>query len=456
MSWNPGVTTGGALWSGNPQYTGTAQLLSTSTGLQSNITATSNYLQTEINAIVVGGGAALWSQFGAIHDVDISGYKITGCQIVSTQELFTSSINGNDVNFFNSTITVGGVTFVGGAITTSNITVQPGKGGGSGGGNNANTGGSGNTIQKITDTVGSVVDVVTKVQGALSQTIQGATSLAIQTYYGVETAGAAIDLVNGVVRLATNVEAMTASRDQNTISGGGVPGQTTFVYETINRTTQLQFSTLGQATTTVFRTTDQPYPNKTLGREIFISSIIPAGAKVVRSVSDPLNMVIQSTQLLSTTNYIQSFGQWEAILQPEYNLTASTLTASSIQSYFGNISPLTVSSINGIVPSNYILPPGIISTPNLIGLLSTVNLSSFFQISTPLVNASSISTNYLYALLIVAVLIDAILDVNEVTVRFSYVANPAKREPVEILEIKACCIAVVLKIPVCASKGPFI
>jgi len=409
--WSPAPTIGGAQWQGNATLattrqlnnistTLTNQLLSTSAGLYTYTYNTSNYLQTEINAIVVGGGASLWANFGAIHDVDISGYKITNAKIVSTQELFTSSINGNDVNFFGSTITVGGVTFVGGTVTTSNITVQPAKGGGGGGGNNPTQGGSGNnTFTMVNNAVGAVMDTVSKTQQAISGVLNNTGAVLFQTYYAVETAGAIIDLANGAVQLATNAQAMYDTREQNLISGpSGPPGQTSYVYETINGTTQLQFSTLGAPVYSVFRTTDQVDPNKTFGREIFTSTIIPAGSKVVRSVSDPYQFPFISTQAISTTNYLQSFGQWHSIIEPDYNLKTSTLTASSIQSYFGNISTLTVSSINGIVPSNYILPPGIISTPNLIGLLSTVNLSSFFQISTPLVNASSISTNYLYAL----------------------------------------------------------
>ena len=409
--WSPAPTIGGAQWQGNATLattrqlnnistTLTNQLLSTSAGLYTYTYNTSNYLQTEINAIVVGGGASLWANYGAIHDVDISGYKITNAKIVSTQELFTSSINGNDVNFFGSTITVGGVTFVGGTVTTSNITIQPAKGGGGGGGNNPTQGGSGNnTFTMVNNAVGAVMDTVSKTQQAIGGILNNTGAVLFQTYYAVETAGAIIDLANGAVQLATNAQAMYDTREQNLISGpSGPPGQTSYVYETINGTTQLQFSTLGAPVYSVFRTTDQVDPNKTFGREIFTSTIIPAGSKVVRSVSDPYQFPFISTQAISTTNYLQSFGQWHSIIEPDYNLKTSTLTASSIQSYFGNISTLTVSSINGIVPSNYILPPGIISTPNLIGLLSTVNLSSFFQISTPLVNASSISTNYLYAL----------------------------------------------------------
>ena len=343
--WSPAPTIGGAQWQGNATLattrqlnnlstTLTSQLLSTSGGLNTYIYNTSNYLQTEINAIVVGGGASLWANFGAIHDVDISGYKITNAKIVSTQELFTSSINGNDVKFLGSTITVGGVTFNQGNVTSCNVTVQPAAGGGGGGGNNPTTGGSGNnTFSMINNAVGAVMDTVTKTQQAVSGVLNNTGSVLFQAYYAVETAGAIVNLANGAVQLATNAQALSDSRELNLISGpGGPPGQTSYVYETINGTTQLQFSTIGTSVTSVFRTTDQKEPNKTFGREIFTSTIIPAGSKVVRSVSDPYQFPIMSTQLLSTTNYMQSFGQWHAIIEPDYNINVSSLTAISISS----------------------------------------------------------------------------------------------------------------------------
>jgi hypothetical protein len=168
----------------------------------------------------------------------------------------------------------------------------------------------------------------------------------------VETAGAIIDLANGAVSLATNAQAMYDTREQNLIAGPmGNPGQTSYVYETINGTTQFQFSTLGADTYSVFRTTDQKNPNQTFGQEIFTSTIIPAGSKVLRSVSDPYQFPIISTQLLSTTNYLQSFGQWHAILEPEYVLKASTIITANLSTTFANITVLssakiTASSIN--------------------------------------------------------------------------------------------------------------
>ena len=373
MAWN-GNQPGFASW--NAVISGTNPLqLSTNTGLYNYTTATSNYattasntLQTEINAIVTGGTTSLWANYPAISSFSMQGNNILDAKYISTLDLQVSSINGADINLFGSTVNVGGITITGGTINTTNITNNPAKGGGGGGGNNPTTGGSGNsTWSMINSAVGATMDTVSKTQQAISGVLNNTGAVLFQTYYAVETAGAIIDLANGAVQLATNAQALYDTREQNLISGAGVPGQTSYVYETINGTTQFQFSTLGAPVYTVFRTTDQQNPNQTFGREIFTSTIIPAGSKVVRSVSDPYQFNIISTCLLSTTNYMQSFGQWHAILEPDYNLYASSIKADSISTLslstgsayinsgvFGGISSLTlstgrtfISSING-------------------------------------------------------------------------------------------------------------
>jgi hypothetical protein len=149
-----------------------------------------------------------------------------------------------------------------------------------------------------------------------------------------------VNLATDIVTLTTGIQGLINSREQNNISGGNVPGQSAPAYETFNGTTQFQFSTLGTATWTVLRTTNQANPNLALGSEILTSTLIPAGSKVVRAVSDPIALPILSTQLLSTTNYAQSFGQWAAILGPDCNLVTSTLTADNISSLFAEINTI--------------------------------------------------------------------------------------------------------------------
>ena len=327
-------------------------MTSTTTGLTVSIistgvalTNTSNFLQTEINSIVAGGTTSLWANYPAIHTVDLSGFTLINASILSTLDLQISSINGSEVSFYGNT------------ITSCNITVYNSK--------------KTNSIwETVAGGLNSVVNTVQNIGQAVGGLLSNNAVALYQAYYGVQVAGQVVDLANKTVQLATSVEAMNASRQYDSISGG--PGTSSpTVYETFNRTTQLQFSTIGMTISSIFRTTDQQFPNVTLGREIFTSTIIPAGSKCVRSASDPLQMTIISTQLLSTTTYLQSFGQWHAIIEPDYNLTASTLTASTIKSYFANISSLTISSINGLTYGSVTLPSGLVSTPWNIGLVST-------------------------------------------------------------------------------------
>jgi hypothetical protein len=351
--WNPTPILGGANWGGNPQVATKQQLLSTSAGLLVDITD--------------------WSLYSAVSDVNLNGHSLLNVNGVSsfatnvssinaiyiqtvwlsTQAMNVSSINQSTIDFFNGTVTIEGNTSITTqGITTNNTTITA-NGTTGGGGNNPTSGGSGNTtFGMINNAIGAVMDTVSKTQQAISGVLNNTGAVLFQTYYAVETAGAIIDLANGAVSLATNAQAMYDTREQNLIAGPrGNPGQTSYVYETINGTTQFQFSTLGASTYSVFRTTDQQNPNQTFGQEIFTSTIIPAGSKVLRSVSDPYQFPIISTQLLSTTNYLQSFGQWHAILEPEYVLKASTIITANLSTTFANITVLssakiTASSIN--------------------------------------------------------------------------------------------------------------
>jgi len=394
MSWNPQPAIGGANWFGNPSLTTNTQLISTTGGLQTKIistgvslTNTSNFLQSEINAIVGGGTTSLWANYRAINNVDLSGNNLSNAdkitaRFLSTLDLQVSSINGAEIILTASNVTIQNITMSNGTVTASNVTT------------------SNSALTRTANAIGAAGAAVSQVNQAIGGVLSNTFGVVQQAYWGVAVAGQVVDLANGIVQLATSAQAQADSRELNLISGpAGPPGQNTPVYETFNHTTQLQFSTLGSPIYTVFRTTDQRYPNQTLGREVFISTIIPAGTKVVRSVSDPLNMPIISTQLLSTTNYIQSFGQWSAVLGNDYNLTASTLTAdyiraSTISTIYLSTAYAYISSLNGVnvttlltpavLPSGLVSTPwniGLVSTPNLSGLVSTPNLSGL--VSTP-------------------------------------------------------------------------
>ena len=325
MSWNPQPTIGNALWSGNAPLVTTAQLVST------------------VSSLSAAGDNATWSLYPAISDVNLANYNLSSVTTINTQnvlakstiqvpylstmEVYCSSINGSTITLFGSTITIEGVTITNNTVKAE--TVQK-------------TRDIFDTINDAATAAGNVVSVVQQAAGGFLSNTGSALQQVLWTTYAVDQV---VNLATDVTKLATGIQGLINSRDQNNISGGTVPGQNAPAYETFNGTTQFQFSTLGTATWTVLRTTNQTNPNLSLGSEILTSTLIPAGSKVVRAVSDPIALPILSTQLLSTTNYAQSFGQWAAILGPDYNLVTSTLTADNISSLFAEINSISSARI---------------------------------------------------------------------------------------------------------------
>ena len=119
--------------------------------------------------------------------------------------------------------------------------------------------------------------------------------------------GVAMNAAVGGVVLGTGAAILVNSRMSNSII---IPGQTnTSTFNLINTQTQLQFSTLGSATSTFSRFVSSINPSIIPGNEYFISSIIPAGTLCLRSYSDPLNPPAAS----SITSTIQSFGAWQIV-----------------------------------------------------------------------------------------------------------------------------------------------
>jgi hypothetical protein len=149
---------------------------------------------------------------------------------------------------------------------------------------------------------------------------------------GASAQGLAVGI--GGVGLATGATALVTGRQS-----GGVNNT---VFQTVNGSTQLQFSTIGAPTTSVFLNTDSADPLHAPGNLTQISQLVPAGTYCVRSVGDPLNID-------SATEGIQMFGQWVPVVQPTATIARvaiSTLTASTINSATATISSLTVSSLN--------------------------------------------------------------------------------------------------------------
>jgi hypothetical protein len=322
MSWSPQPALGGALWGGNQTLATTRQLVSSSSAGTQQLLSTSQGLETEINNIIVAGGVNTWANFSSINNVNMAGFSLFNAANLSTMNINVSSLNGTN-------ITIGGGTVINQSnVTTTNIT-------------NNNTTTSGDTKSKtyaVSDVVtsaGAAIDSITEsVQalGGVFSAAEGAASIA-QVAYGVGTIANGVQAVNGVVDLSTKAASLFTTRTANTISGpAGPAGQTVSVYETVNGTTQFQFSTLNTPTTTVFRTTDKPSPNQKFGNEVFISTIIPIGSLCVRSVSDPLQFQMISTQLLSTNNFLQSYGQWTRVLEPDNNIIANSASVSTLYS----------------------------------------------------------------------------------------------------------------------------
>jgi hypothetical protein len=165
----------------------------------------------------------------------------------------------------------------------------------------------------------------------------------------------------GTVGMITGTAALMNGRPGNNINTNN--------YEMINGTTQLQFSTLGASTTSIFRSVSSiGDPSQVPGEEVFISTNLLAGTHAVRSVSDPLNT------MSSPTSSIQAFGQW---VEVPFAMPSSL---SSINNWaeFPAVSTIDAASNNlaGVA----------------IGYISSLNADT---ISTAQIASSSISTAYL-------------------------------------------------------------
>jgi microcystin-dependent protein len=103
----------------------------------------------------------------------------------------------------------------------------------------------------------------------------------------------------GAGGLATGIAALAMSRQ----SGGINPS----VFQTVNGTSQLQFSTIGTLITSVFTTTDSANPDTTPGNPVNSPIAVNPGTYCMRTISDPLNLPNSSgTSGLG----IQGVSQW--------------------------------------------------------------------------------------------------------------------------------------------------
>lgn len=156
----------------------------------------------------------------------------------------------------------------------------------------------------------------------------------------------------GGAGLITGAAALLTGR-----TSGGVNSN---IFQTVNGSTQLQFSTIGSNVSSVFLTVNSPNPLTTPGLEIQQSQGVAAGTYCVRSVGDPL-------YITNNVSSIQMYGQWVPVIQPTATIPAVA------------VSSLTVSSINGLPPGGGggITSTVALSTATVSGNLSSIGAGTF-------------------------------------------------------------------------------
>ena len=231
-----------------------------------------------------------------------TGTSLTLTSFLSSASVFTSNLSTNSIStsqivskdIFTSTLTVSSLNapnFV--ASTLSTVVID--------------------TKVTLTSTL-SLTGSPTNINLGLGDVIQGLVGGAATQALGVGLGGAA--LVTGSVALVTGR------------TSGGVNSN---IFQTVNGSTQLQFSTIGSNVSSVFLTVNSPNPLTTPGLEIQQSQGVAAGTYCVRSVGDPL-------YITNNVSSIQMYGQWVPVIQPTATIPAVA------------VSSLTVSSINGLPP----------------------------------------------------------------------------------------------------------
>ena len=205
-----------------------------------------------------------------------------------------------------------------------------------------------------------------------------------------------LNTVIGGVALGTGIVALVSQRQTGFI----VPPGTLQNFQVVNTQTQLQYSTLGTATSTFTRFVSSiDGGTRTPGLEYIVSSIISPGTLCVRSFSDPLNPNNASV----ATSTIQSFGFWVPVPAGP-PATFSTVTGdfvvqSTLTAYAGNFS--TTVSAKGIVSGGTLASAGTISAGtsmtaglNIIagGLIQGTTLTA-----TGSVNANTVAASYVNA-----------------------------------------------------------
>ena len=279
-TWSPN-TIGSANWAGNPTAVTKNQLLSTSAGLYDDIQNV-NISTINLSTLTVPD----WISTTTLYASDIKGAKIDISGIVfDASGLLYAPLVSSQQGIFNITnVSVMQLTFK--PTFTGNIQVTFDLG-------------LGEAIGGLLAGLGAAVG------GAL---------IGVGTGVGLAIQGA-----------EQGIATMVAGRPQNFINNT--------TYETINFTSQLQVSTIGNAYplySSIFRTVSSSSANEIPGQEIFLSSFFLPGQICVRTVSDPFNLISGDSNLNTST--IQSFGQWVPLegLEPD-NIVAQSVSTVQLE-----------------------------------------------------------------------------------------------------------------------------
>jgi len=248
-----------------------------------------------------------------------------------TQEIVTSTILVSTFAFPNntsvSTIGASTLTATNANITTiSSGTITAGIGTFS----TLNAPGGTTTVSSITTNSISTATAIVKELFLSTMTFNATVSPNIDLGMGGFLGGLAAGFTSntlgvalGAANLATGIGILAQGRQ----SGGINPS----VFQTINGTAQLQFSTLGATTQTTFVDTESLAPTTTPGFERANVTFIGAGTYCMRTVSDPLNLLNASG---AAEQGIQGFSQWVPVypgyLQVKPNSISSILTGNTI------------------------------------------------------------------------------------------------------------------------------
>jgi hypothetical protein len=260
-----------------------------------------------------------------------TGTSLTLTSFLSSASVFTSNLSTNSIStsqivskdIFTSTLTVSSLNapnFV--ASTLSTVVID--------------------TKVTLTSTL-SLTGSPTNINLGLGNVIQGLVGGAATQALGAGLGGAG--LITGAAALLTGR------------TSGGVNSN---IFQTVNGSTQLQFSTIGSNVSSVFLTVNSPNPLTTPGLEIKQSQGVAAGTYCVRSVGDPL-------YITNNVSSIQMYGQWVPVIQPTATIPAVA------------VSSLTVSSINGLPPGGGggITSTVALSTATVSGNLSSIGAGTF-------------------------------------------------------------------------------